>query len=84
MCPNRNSIFQQNSKNNESKFLGKDQTFKILHLLHFTSERKRMGILIRDECHKIYLLIKGADEVIIPRTGKYPYISVQQAVENLC
>ncbi|EGR33523.1 phospholipid-translocating p-type flippase family protein, putative [Ichthyophthirius multifiliis] len=42
--------------------------FKLLNLIEFTSDRKRMSIIIQDqETEKICLLIKGADSAIIPR-----------------
>lgn len=35
--------------------------YKILNLLDFTSKRKRMSVIIRDEEGQIILLCKGAD-----------------------
>lgn len=35
--------------------------YKILNLLDFTSKRKRMSVIIRDESGQILLLCKGAD-----------------------
>lgn len=42
--------------------------FEILAIFPFTSERKRMGILIRDlQSNDIMFYLKGADSVMIPR-----------------
>ena len=44
---------------------GRMKTFQILHLFPFTSESKRMGIIVRDEhTDEIALIIKGADTVM--------------------
>uniref|UniRef100_A0A453BA03 Uncharacterized protein n=1 Tax=Aegilops tauschii subsp. strangulata TaxID=200361 RepID=A0A453BA03_AEGTS len=41
--------------------------YEILDILEFTSDRKRMSIVISDsQSGKIFLLSKGADEAILP------------------
>ncbi len=54
-----------NSNVNERKVkIGKNyiKTFELLHVLHFSSERKRMSIILKDiENDKIILYCKGAD-----------------------
>ncbi|XP_068090074.1 phospholipid-transporting ATPase IK-like isoform X2 [Hyperolius riggenbachi] len=45
--------------------LGLEKTYRILALMDFTSDRKRMSILVRDENGKIKLYTKGADIVIL-------------------
>ncbi|KAL3097585.1 hypothetical protein niasHT_023385 [Heterodera trifolii] len=46
---------------------GTTKSIQILHLFPFTSESKRMGIIIRDELtDEVSLLIKGADTVMAP------------------
>ncbi|GAV84924.1 E1-E2_ATPase domain-containing protein/HAD domain-containing protein [Cephalotus follicularis] len=47
-----------------------EREFKILNLLDFTSKRKRMSVIIRDEDGKILLLCKGADSIIFERLSK--------------
>jgi len=45
--------------------------YKLLHVLEFSSERKRMSVIVKDlnrEDEPVLLLTKGADEIIIPRT----------------
>ncbi|KAL3838195.1 hypothetical protein ACJIZ3_022786 [Penstemon smallii] len=44
--------------------------FKLLNLLDFTSKRKRMSVIIRDESGQILLLCKGADSIIFDRLSK--------------
>ena len=43
------------------------QTFNVLNVLNFSSERKRMSIIIKDKNHIIKLYSKGADCEIIKR-----------------
>ncbi|KAL3998137.1 phospholipid-translocating P-type ATPase flippase family protein [Acanthocheilonema viteae] len=44
---------------------GQTKSFQILHLFPFTSETKRMGIIVKDETSdEISLLMKGADTII--------------------
>lgn len=37
--------------------------YKILNLLDFTSKRKRMSVILRDEEGQIFVLCKGADRL---------------------
>jgi len=37
--------------------------YKLLNLLDFTSKRKRMSVIVRDEEGQIFLLCKGADRL---------------------
>ncbi|ORY37212.1 phospholipid-translocating P-type ATPase [Rhizoclosmatium globosum] len=47
--------------------LPKILSYKILHTFPFTSESKRMGIILRDEAtHEIWFFVKGADGVMAP------------------
>ncbi|KAI0636462.1 phospholipid-translocating P-type ATPase [Trametes polyzona] len=51
----------------------KYERYELLNILDFTSSRKRMGVIVRklgedgEQDGKVYLLIKGADNVIIER-----------------
>ncbi|CAK9154039.1 unnamed protein product [Ilex paraguariensis] len=47
-----------------------ERKFKILNLLDFTSKRKRMSVIVRDEYGQILLLCKGADSIIFDRLSK--------------
>lgn len=57
---------------------GSDQSterrqFKILHVLEFNSDRKRMSVICEDESDgEIYLYSKGADMVMLPRFQPKP------------
>ncbi|KAH7851814.1 hypothetical protein Vadar_016812 [Vaccinium darrowii] len=44
--------------------------YKILNLLDFTSKRKRMSVIVRDEDGQLLLLCKGADSIIFDRLSK--------------
>ncbi|XP_073048342.1 probable phospholipid-transporting ATPase 4 isoform X1 [Primulina eburnea] len=48
-----------------------EREFKVLNLLDFTSTRKRMSIIVRDENGQILLLCKGADSIIFDRLSSY-------------
>lgn len=43
--------------------------YELLHVLEFNSSRKRMSVILRklDEDHRLFLLCKGADNVIFER-----------------
>lgn len=47
-----------------------EREFKILNLLEFTSKRKRMSVIVRDEDGQILLFCKGADSIIFDRLSK--------------
>ncbi|KAI8911671.1 hypothetical protein EDD86DRAFT_269453 [Gorgonomyces haynaldii] len=47
--------------------LGRLVKFQLLHTLEFTSDRKRMSVIVRDEQGHIILIAKGADAAILPR-----------------
>ncbi|XP_025087156.1 LOW QUALITY PROTEIN: probable phospholipid-transporting ATPase IA [Pomacea canaliculata] len=46
---------------------GEEETYEILNVLEFTSERKRMSVVVRSPDGKIMLYCKGADTVIYER-----------------
>ncbi|XP_072978047.1 probable phospholipid-transporting ATPase 4 [Typha angustifolia] len=47
-----------------------EREFKILNLLEFSSKRKRMSVVVRDESGQLLLLCKGADSIIFERLSK--------------
>ncbi|MED6195380.1 Phospholipid-transporting ATPase 10 [Stylosanthes scabra] len=47
-----------------------ERTYKLLNILEFTSARKRMSVIVRDEEGKLLLLSKGADSVMFERLAK--------------
>ena len=49
---------------------GKTVNFEILNTLNFSSERKRMSIIFRDQEGKIKMYTKGADSEIIKRLSE--------------
>ncbi|XP_074010091.1 phospholipid-transporting ATPase IB isoform X3 [Numenius arquata] len=50
--------------------LGKEKTFEILNVLEFSSNRKRMSVIVRTPAGKLRLYCKGADNVIFERLSK--------------
>ncbi|XP_074268214.1 putative phospholipid-transporting ATPase 4 isoform X2 [Silene latifolia] len=47
-----------------------EREYKILNLLDFTSKRKRMSVIVRDEDGQLLLFCKGADSIIFDRLAK--------------
>lgn len=47
-----------------------DETYQILDTISFTSSRKRMSVIVKLPDERIYLLTKGADNVMIDRLKK--------------
>lgn len=43
------------------------ERYTILHVLEFTSDRKRMSVVVEDAESNIWLMVKGADQVMVPR-----------------
>lgn len=51
----------------EIKFNGSIIQYEVLDTLEFTSDRKRMSVVVKSsQTGKIFLLSKGADEAILP------------------
>ncbi|KAI3501644.1 hypothetical protein L1887_29567 [Cichorium endivia] len=46
-----------------------EREYKLLNLLEFSSSRKRMSVIVRDEAGQIFLFCKGADNIIFDRLG---------------
>ena len=78
---NNNTIIIEKNINNDNE----DIKFTKCHILEFTSERRRMSVIVKNEnevnCSKYYLYIKGSDSVIInliseeyKSTNEYKYI----------
>lgn len=44
-----------------------EETYEVLHVIEFSSKRKRMSIVIRMPDGRICIFTKGADSVILPR-----------------
>ncbi|KAK7354136.1 hypothetical protein VNO80_19594 [Phaseolus coccineus] len=44
-----------------------ERTYKLLNVLEFSSSRKRMSVIVKDEEGRIFLLSKGADSVMFER-----------------
>lgn len=46
---------------------GKSKKYKLLHVIEFNSDRKRMSVVVRTEDDKIMIVCKGADSIINAR-----------------
>ncbi|XP_076912027.1 putative phospholipid-transporting ATPase 4 [Bidens hawaiensis] len=53
----------------DSSGLEVEREYKLLNLLEFSSSRKRMSVIVRNEAGQIFLLCKGADNIIFDRLG---------------
>ena len=60
-------FLNRNPKSVEIDEQGKRRFYKILHVLEFTSARKRMSVIVEDDEKNILLFCKGADNVIYER-----------------
>ncbi|KRG04764.1 probable phospholipid-transporting ATPase IA isoform X2 [Drosophila mojavensis] len=69
----------------EINALGKRMRFEVLNVLEFTSQRKRMSVIVRTPEGKIKLFTKGADSVIYerlsPRDQAYREATLQHLEE---
>ncbi|XP_077649265.1 phospholipid-transporting ATPase IB isoform X2 [Urocitellus parryii] len=50
--------------------MGEEKTFEILHVLEFSSDRKRMSVIVRTPSGQLRLYCKGADNVIFERLSE--------------
>ncbi|XP_072108888.1 probable phospholipid-transporting ATPase IA isoform X3 [Mobula birostris] len=50
--------------------LGQEEKYELLHVLEFTSNRKRMSVIVRTPSGKLRLYCKGADTVIYERLSE--------------
>ncbi|CAL8355989.1 unnamed protein product [Merluccius merluccius] len=60
--------------------VGKEEKYELLHVLEFTSTRKRMSVIMRTPSGKIRLYCKGADTVIYDRladSSRYKEITLK-------
>ena len=57
---------------------GTRRFYKVLHVLEFTSARKRMSVIVEDDQKKILLFCKGADNVIYERLHASAPDSIEQ------
>ncbi|KAM4710413.1 phospholipid-transporting ATPase IA [Discoglossus pictus] len=60
--------------------LGQEERFELLNVLEFTSNRKRMSVIVRNSSGNIRLYCKGADTVIYDRlaeSSKYKEITLK-------
>ncbi|KAL8122873.1 putative phospholipid-transporting ATPase 4 [Apium graveolens] len=64
----QSSIFVRERHPSSKEYV--EREFKLLNLLDFTSKRKRMSVIVRDEDGQILLLCKGADSIIFDRLSK--------------
>ncbi|TNN73046.1 putative phospholipid-transporting ATPase IA [Liparis tanakae] len=59
---------------------GREEKYELLHVLEFTSTRKRMSVIVRTPSGKIRLYCKGADTVIYDRladSSRYKEITLK-------
>ncbi|XP_032799496.1 probable phospholipid-transporting ATPase IA isoform X1 [Daphnia magna] len=57
---------------------GMEHRYQLLHILEFSSDRKRMSVIVRTPSGKIKLFCKGADTVIYERLGSVVPTGPQQ------
>ena len=79
-------VFKENKANVVyMDILGKKCKFRILNVLEFSSDRKRMSVIVQDQRKRIYLISKGADTVMLPRTlyGEATNASTREEVDGI-
>lgn len=65
-CRYLSYIYVSKSSDNDItlKINGKTKIYKQLYSFDFDSDRKRMSVIVKDEQNKIFLFMKGADDVL--------------------
>uniref|UniRef100_A0A668TKC9 Phospholipid-transporting ATPase n=1 Tax=Oreochromis aureus TaxID=47969 RepID=A0A668TKC9_OREAU len=76
----RNLGFVFSGRTPDSVIVGTEEKYELLHVLEFTSARKRMSVIMRTPSGKIRLYCKGADTVIYDRladSSRYKEITLK-------
>ncbi|KAI3727851.1 hypothetical protein L6452_16471 [Arctium lappa] len=60
-----------------------EKEYKILTLLDFTSKRKRMSVIVRDETGQIFMFCKGADTIIFDCLASNGKMFLEATTKNL-
>lgn len=60
-------LTQRTSSGIELEVLGEKFYFEVLNTIDFTSERKMMTVIIKDQDEKIFVYSKGADNIMLER-----------------
>ncbi|KAM7512457.1 hypothetical protein LguiB_011332 [Lonicera macranthoides] len=60
-----------------------DRSYKLLHVLEFSSARKRMSLIVKNEENQLLLLCKGADSVMFERLSKEGRIFEAKTKEHI-
>ncbi|XVF16401.1 hypothetical protein REPUB_Repub10bG0028100 [Reevesia pubescens] len=60
-----------------------DREYKLLHVLEFSSARKRMSVIVRNPENQLLLLAKGADSVIFERLSEHGRVFEGQTKEHI-
>lgn len=60
--------------------------YEILDMLEFTSDRKKMSVVVKNcQTGEIMLLVKGADEAILPYSFSGTFcVSIFQCLYSMC
>lgn len=63
---------------------GQQVKYKLLHVIEFNSDRKRMSVIVRDSQGRVLIVCKGADSIIAKRLrpGQDHYTATQADVEK--
>ncbi|CAH2045126.1 unnamed protein product [Thlaspi arvense] len=60
-----------------------DRVYELLHVLEFSSSRKRMSVIVRNSENRILLLSKGADSVMFERLAKHGRQNERETKEHI-
>ncbi|CAL9248344.1 unnamed protein product [Arabidopsis halleri] len=60
-----------------------DRVYELLHVLEFSSSRKRMSVIVRNPENRLLLLSKGADSVMFERLAKHGRQTESETKEHI-
>ncbi|ANM64919.1 ATPase E1-E2 type family protein / haloacid dehalogenase-like hydrolase family protein [Arabidopsis thaliana] len=60
-----------------------DRVYELLHVLEFSSSRKRMSVIVRNPENRLLLLSKGADSVMFKRLAKHGRQNERETKEHI-
>ena len=78
----RYEFVQASQSTTQLKIEGETTSFELLESFSFTSDRKRMSVVVRDSKGTIKMYSKGADNIIKQRLARNQHIHIDQELDS--
>lgn len=61
---------------------GRQISYELLHVFEYSSEKKRMSVVVRDRSGRIKLIMKGADDVVLALSKKGDHSGLSTSISD--